>query len=107
MIPLSTPIIDSDLLAANGFCNSVNAEYNRLKNLLDAGATLIWSNPNGLTPQQAVANFGTNAAALFSLSALLCGLIGAISGTAPSPMPVGWSFTANSDGTVTLTPPAS
>jgi hypothetical protein len=48
-----------------------------------------------------------NAAALFSLSALLCGLIGAISGTAPSPMPVGWSFTANSDGTVTLTPPAS
>ena len=78
-----------------------------LQGLLSSGATLVWNNPGGATPQQVCDSFGTNAAALFQLSSLLCTLIGSITGTTPNPVPAGWTVIANSDGTVTLTPPAS
>ncbi len=107
MINISPPPIDPNAQAAANLWQQVCNRYTRLQSLLNVGANFVWANPSGLTPQQAVAYLGTNAAAVFQLSGLLCGLIGTISGTTPSPMPPGWAFTANADGTVTLTPPAT
>ena len=88
------------------FWNQIQRVYNSLQSILQAGTNLVWNNPNA-TPQQVVAAFGTNAASLFQLSSLLCGLIGSVTGTTPNPVPAGWTITASADGTITLTPPTA
>jgi len=106
MIPLpstSTTSLERDCYR---LYRQIGNQYTQLQNLLNNGADFVWNNPDG-TAQQAVATLGTNAASVFELSNLLCGLIGSITGSTPSPMPVGWSYTANADGTVTLIAPTS
>jgi hypothetical protein len=105
-IDLSSSPVSPLTISVNSFWARIQLEFNRLNGLLTDGSDLVWNN-SGATPQQVVAAFGTNAANLFQLSGLLCGLIGTISGTAPNPVPTGWTITANSDGSVTLTPPTS
>jgi hypothetical protein len=105
-IDLSSSLADPLTISVNSFWLRIQAEFNRLNGLLNDGSGLVWNNSSA-TPQQVVAAFGTNAASLFQLSGLLCGLIGAITGTTPNPVPTGWTITANGDGSVTLTPPAS
>jgi hypothetical protein len=105
-IDLSSSPVSPLTIGVNSFWARIQMEFSRLNSLLTDGSDLVWNN-SGATPQQVVAAFGTNAASLFQLSALLCGLIGGITGTTPNPVPTGWTITANSDGTVTLTPPTA
>jgi hypothetical protein len=106
-INFAAPIVDPITAGAAQLWAAIGTEFNRISALLQRGAIFIWNNPSDATPQQTVAAMGTNAAALFQLSSLICVLIGQITGTTPSVMPAGWSYAANSDGTVTLTPPAT
>jgi hypothetical protein len=106
-INLTAPVVPPLTAGAAQLWAAVGAEFNRLSGLLQRGATFIWNNPSGATPQQTVAAMGTNAAALFQLSSLVCTLIGQITGTTPGIMPAGWTYVANSDGSVTLTPPTA
>jgi hypothetical protein len=89
------------------FYNLIAAEYARLNNLLNLGSVLVWNNDTGATPQTVVSTMGTCAGSVFTLSAMLCQLIGTIRGNAPNPVPTGWGVTINADNTVTLTPPTS
>jgi hypothetical protein len=107
MITLSPIQVDPSVFAANNYWQQVVREYGRLQSLLNQGGTLVWNNPYGLAPQQAINLFGTNGVALIQLSSLLCNLLGAIGSTTPNPVPAGWSVTPNADGTVTLTSPTS
>ena len=63
----------------------------------------VWNNKNA-TPDQVVAQMGSNAQAVFALSAQLASLLVAagVSGI-PTAMPTGWNYTAGASGTVTLT----
>jgi hypothetical protein len=93
---------------SSGVANAItqiNAQYRQLNQLLNNLSKFVWTNPK-YTPQEVVTGFGTYAANLFQLSGLLCGLIGAVTGTTPNPIPAGWTWTANNDGTITLTAPA-
>jgi len=85
----------------------INTTYSQLQRLLDYGTTLIWDNPNGATPQTVVSTLGPNAATIFILSGVVCGVLTTIDGTARNPMPAGWSFAAGSDGAIVLTPPSN
>jgi hypothetical protein len=105
-IDLSSSPASPLTMSVNSFWARIQLEFNRLNSLLTDGSDLVWNN-SGATPQEVVAAFGTNAAGLFQLSGLLCGLIGAITGTTPNPVPTGWTITANNDGSVTLTPPTA
>lgn len=67
---------------------------------------IVWQNPRGLTPQQVMDAFGTEAAELFSLSDALLNLIK----TAKPDDPYGdtqipYEFTIHDDGTVTVGDP--
>ncbi len=65
----------------------------------------VWANSNA-TPQQAFDAFATNAGDLFNLANAYGAMVQAYSGTAPpSPVPAGYSYTINADGTVTVTSP--
>jgi hypothetical protein len=105
-IDLSGSPVNPLTISVNSFWARIQLEFNRLNSLLTDGSDLVWNNSDA-TPQQVVAAFGTNGASLFQLSGLLCGLIGAITDTTPNPVPSGWTITANTDGSVTLTPPTA
>ena len=45
--------------------NNITA-FQTLKNVIMSNWTLIWNNPQGLTPQQVLDQFGTDAGSLFS-----------------------------------------
>lgn len=72
------------------------------------GFKLIWQNPNA-TPQQVLAELGTDAAAIFALAKLNIETLTAAAqiGGAPSPqmpsVPEGFSTAVNPDGSVKLT----
>jgi hypothetical protein len=82
-----------------------------------AGWNAVWNAPNPTvnTPQAVVAAMGTGAADAFAKQVALIAFCSAVLpellGTREFPtqitaMPTGWTRTANSDGSVTLTPPA-
>jgi hypothetical protein len=106
MIPL--PAVPTAPLAQS--CSrlyaQIGAQLNQLQQLLANGTNLIWNNP-AASPQAVVAAMGANAGSIFQLSGLVCGLIGAVTGAAPNPVPAGWSVVINADNTVTLTPPSA
>lgn len=82
--------------AVNGLLRQMLSTFNKVYND-------IWNNRDGLTQQQAVDAFGTKAARLFQLSAVLQDTINlAQPGAAPQITPQ--APTLNPDGTVTLTP---
>jgi hypothetical protein len=99
-------------LAAQQVQNLSLAGFKSLQQFGLQGFNLIWNNRNA-TPQQVIAALGAEAAAVFALSALNNQTIASaaqIGGVSPPNMPAiptGWTVTANPDGTVTLTPPAS
>lgn len=76
--------------------------------LKEMGSFIFDSTVNGgLTPQQAIASLGTFAAGIFGMmNAYLTFLNSLGVETVPSPIPAGWTFTANSDGSGTLTGPS-
>lgn len=77
-------------------------EFQRLRALFQRAATFVWAN-NALTPQQAVDAFGKDAAELGKISALTASYLAAATNTEPtSPVPAGFTWNANVDGTVTI-----
>jgi hypothetical protein len=74
-----------------------------------AAYKLVWSNSSGLTPQQVCDALGTDAAQLFAGAAKLSELLAMVAPSAASlsnvqlSCPAGYSYTANADGTVTIT----
>jgi hypothetical protein len=105
-IPIGNTILTPLQQQVASFQIRIAAQYAQLQLLLAVGTNLVWNNPNA-TPQQVCDALGTGAANLFALSALLCDLLGGITGTTPNPVPAGWTVTANDDGTITLTAPTS
>ena len=72
----------------------------------------LWSNPLGLTPQQAAAAIGNRGAALLALAGKVQEIAALIaSQTGRDPMadliapPAGWTMAPGEDGTLVLTPP--
>ncbi len=105
MIPLPTASTTALTQSCNRLYAQIGAQLNQLQQLLANGTALIWNNP-AASPQAVVAAMGANAGSVFQLSGACCGLIGSITGTAPNPVPSGWSVVINADSTVTLTPPS-
>ncbi len=94
--------------------SSVNRCFASMLDAYKKNAAQVWENPQGLTPQDVLDGFGTDAAELFRLASLLKGVINAaVPGTIPdSAAPI----VINADGTVTVnteppsqpsTPPAT
>jgi hypothetical protein len=87
-------------------------QYTALGKAGIAGHNLIWNNHNA-SPQEVLAALGTAAVAAFQLAALNQSTVvsaAAIAGVTPPTIPsvpTGWTVTPNSDGTVSVTPPAS
>lgn len=67
----------------------------------------IWANPHA-TPQQLLEAYGPQAAEMFRVSALTGKFHFDVKGQAINPVPPGYEYTINEDGTVTITaePPA-
>jgi len=74
----------------------------------DSLSTFVWQNPLGFDPQTVLNGFGTEAGDMFKLLGAYSGMVQAYTGAAPpSPVPAGWSYTVNPDGTVTAKGPAA
>jgi len=72
-------------------------DYNRLW-------TLVWKNPNKLTPQQFCDSLGTDAAEFFARAADLGALLAKVKPDVTVPgVPTGCTVTPNGDGSVTVT----
>lgn len=66
--------------------------------------TIVWENPQGLTPQQVFDSLGTSAGELFQLSAVLVQTVNTVQpNTLDAAQP--YQFTVNPDGTVTVGDP--
>jgi hypothetical protein len=81
--------------------------YAQLKRLQSDGVTLIWHNPDGLTPQQACDALGASAAKLFGYHGTLTTALAAMQQADGIPIDVALptnAFTVNPDGTVTVLP---
>src|ERR1700721_1041396 len=87
---------------------SVNNLWQQMQQAFSTIGQFCWNPPQGYTVQQMFDLFGTSAGSLFQLSNAYMQMMQTVTGTAPpSPVPVGWKYTINKDGTVTVTPPAS
>jgi hypothetical protein len=99
--PTMAPEITS-ALRAYALRNSVHSQWLSLQQTFADAKAFVWSNADGLTPQQALDLFGTDAGDLFSLSNLLCGLLKGVTGEDIHVVPAGWTYTVNADNTVTV-----
>lgn len=104
-----TPPTPAQVLANSAamYAQQMNNIWLYLQKTFQSIATFIWANPNA-TPQQAFDAFGVNAGDLFKLAGAYQAMVAAYTGAAPaSPVPAGWSYVINPDGTVTVTAPAT
>ena len=109
--PTPTPLTTAQLQAQlkSQAVAQMNQFYRQSIFVFNTLMTQIWNNAGGLTPQQALDSFGTDAGTLVTYGGLLAGLINSVtpntvSTTTPAPL------TTNAAGTVTVgtvTPPAS
>lgn len=64
----------------------------------------VWSNPHGLSPQQVLNCYGTDAMKLFQLSNVIAEQLTLNGiGDFSRVVPEGWTYAINPDGTVTVT----
>ena len=104
--PPARSTADAQTLTLNRAIKLALSDLAALQKMYRDGVNLIWKNPYGLSPQDAVAALGKNAADAF---ARINDLATAINNESPGganftpPMTV----TINADGTVTLTPIAA
>lgn len=84
--------------------NESAAWLNDAVGLFNRNMGRCYANPDGLTPEQVVAGFGTAAVSLFQRSAALAAFILAQKPDAElMAVPDGLTITPNEDGTVTMT----
>ena len=88
----------------------INASLQDKIGLLQYCFNVLWNNPNGMTPQQVLDAFGTDAGMLVDI---MTGMGQAVNEMMPGALPLVSPFqlTTNADGTVTVgaavTPPSS
>ncbi len=105
--PFTLPPNDPARVAAGQIVQSANFLWNQLPQKYLSAYKALWNNPEA-TPQQVVAALGTQAAMIFTRSAELAAFLTAAGVTRiPTGVPAGWSYAANPDGSVTLTPPSA
>jgi hypothetical protein len=100
-----TPItpVSPPLDAANRVKTSGNQLYKQMVNVYTSHYNLVWNNPKA-TPDKIVSAMGTDAQKIFAASAGLAQYLVALGVTGiQTTMPSGWTYTANADGSVTLT----
>lgn len=81
------------------------SNYEQLCRMQKDGIRMIWANAQGLTPQEACDAIGTECAKVFQLHGFLTEAIVKIAstaGVAPDISLPTFAFTANEDGTVTI-----
>jgi hypothetical protein len=109
-VPLTTAQAQSKVL--NVVKAVIERDLQMMQQSFSMVGGLIWSNPDGLTPQQcfdALDTVGGNktndASQLVQFSNTFLTALGGLGVTIPSPMPAGYSLTINTDGTVTVVAP--
>jgi len=78
----------------------VNSAYNQMVSLYSQAQLLIFSNPDGLTPQEVLAAFGPDAAELLRISGIVQAAINAATPGKAKELPV--VLAPNEDGTVSI-----
>jgi len=108
LVPPAAPA--PTLPSATRAANAIKGEANRLSSFcLDSftrAYRLLWENTTA-PPDAIVAAMNTEAVKLFTASAELAQLLIALGASVAPGMPAGWTFTANADGSATLTKTAS
>jgi hypothetical protein len=103
-----TPLPPPILTPAQAYTNAKRMATNMYQQLLNAHTQLfnyLWNNPNGVTIEQFMTQYGTDAATLFSLSSQIQTLLGTVNPAyVPLNTPSNVTITVNADGTVTITP---
>lgn len=95
------PLQKRQAMAKSRLITGMSALFTHLKVEHERMAQIVWDNPRGLTPQEVIDGFGTDAAELFRLSGLLVQVLNeAEPGSYPYQLP--YAFTVKPDGTVTL-----
>ncbi len=103
MAPFSVASPTPDVAAATQVKVAGNQLFQMMLRSYQGSYNLVWTNPNA-TPDKIVTAMGTDAVKLFTLSAALAQLLTSAGATGiPLTMPAGWTFTANDDGSATLT----
>ncbi len=97
------PTIAPELKAANFILISSNNLYQQMISTYNDLYNRVWANPNA-TPDLIVAAMGANAVQVFNTSASLATYLNSLGAGVVATMPSGWDYTANADGSVTLTP---
>ncbi len=88
--------------------NNTSDLWRQMQQSFESLSGFVWQNPLGFDPQTVLNQFGTGAGDLFKLVDAYASMVLAYTGTAlPSPVPAGWSYTVNADGTVTVKAPAT
>jgi hypothetical protein len=85
---------------------SSNQLFRQMVNIFSSNMQAVWNNADGLTPQQVMDIFGTDAGALVTGAAGLAALINATVPTTVNPT-APQTLTVNEDGTVTVGTPES
>jgi hypothetical protein len=79
-----------------------------MKRTFEGSVEAIWANPQGLTPQELFAEFGTEGAELFALSSAMIEMMNTFAGANISTVvPPQYTYTINQDGSVTIGDAAS
>ncbi len=75
--------------------------YSKIKNMIKTSFNLVWDNPEGLTPQEILDGFGTDAGELFIFSAQMQTLLLTVNPDYEFLTPP-YNYVINPDGTVTV-----
>ena len=102
LFPGTTVPVASDARVANQLIGSANQLTQTMLNAYLSGYNQMWNNTNA-TPDKIVAALGTNAVKLFTAADALATFLVAEGVTGLSTgIPIGWTFTANADGSATV-----
>ena len=96
------PTVAPEIAAATTIRQIATDLYNQMLPKYNLAYNLVWNNPK-VTADKVIGAMGTDAQTLFAVSAGLAEILTACGANVNTTMPSGWTFTANADGSVTLT----
>lgn len=98
-----TPTQQTQAATRDRMTNDINTLFGQMLDCYNRNMTSVWSNPDGLQPQQVLDGFNTDAGELFRLAGVLNTAINTtVSGTIPDAIIP--TLTFNNNGTVTIGP---
>lgn len=101
-MPIIEPNIQPGEYTRQAIKQSATKAYQHLVDSWKECYNLLWNNPYGLTPQEVLDAFGTEAVQAFLLSANTGEFINQLGAGVRNAVPEGYTYTANPDGTITL-----